>query len=201
MLIDSRAAYELDELDDDGDLLSLAVPASLLGEAEGRLRDGVARAVPQTPGSRLLVSQLGLLADQGASLPEPAAAAASDLLVALLATTVGAPVDGASGSLAARLRALVARHFHDPCFDAAAAARHAGVSLRSLQACLAREGTSFGALLMAHRLQRAHGWLQGGGSAARVADVAQRCGFRSPEHFARCFRARYGLTPSASRAR
>jgi AraC family transcriptional regulator, positive regulator of tynA and feaB len=57
-------------------------------------------------------------------------------------------------------------------------------------------GTSFGATLMELRLNRARELLDDRRLVrVGIAEIAWRCGFREPSHFARRFRARYGAAP------
>jgi len=50
-----------------------------------------------------------------------------------------------------------------------------------------------------HRMQRVHGTLRGGNpKATKIAEVAERHGFRDPGRFASNYRAVYGELPSAT---
>lgn len=100
----------------------------------------------------------------------------------------------------ARLRDLIEDHAHDPDFDASRAAAALGVSLRSLHLLCARDGASFGTRLMAARLERARAMLiDPRNRAVPVGEIAWRCGFVDQGHFARRFRARFGMSPSGLR--
>jgi AraC-like DNA-binding protein len=50
------------------------------------------------------------------------------------------------------------------------------------------------------RLRRAAEWLAQAGDR-RISDIAFDCGFNDLSYFNRCFRRRFGLTPSAARGR
>ena len=77
---------------------------------------------------------------------------------------------------------------------------HCGVGVRSLQEAFRRElGTTPGQWLRAQRLERARGLLVTG--PATVTEVAYACGFFHLGEFGAAFKARYGETPSAYRAR
>jgi AraC-like DNA-binding protein len=61
---------------------------------------------------------------------------------------------------------------------------------------MAQGGTSFGAALIEARLNRAKALLEDPRFARiAIADIAWRCGFSNPSHFARRFRERHGVSP------
>jgi len=99
-----------------------------------------------------------------------------------------------------RLRELIADHAHDPAFDVAQAAAALGMSRRSLHLLCARDGQSFGQRLMAERLARARAMLLDARLRLPIGEIAWRCGFLDQGHFAKRFRAQYGMPPSALRA-
>lgn len=84
----------------------------------------------------------------------------------------------------------------EPTLESAAARLR--VSPRTLQRRLAAEGTSVGDLLGALRRELAARYLREG---REIAEVAHRLGYASPASFHRAFRAWYGTTPAAYRAR
>ncbi len=97
------------------------------------------------------------------------------------------------------LRVLVhmEAHLAEP-LDRPALARLAGVSLRRLEGLFAEEmGTTIARHLLALRLDHARRLLRQ--TALSVTEVATACGFESPAHFSRAYRARHGLPPSADR--
>ncbi|MBN8829699.1 MAG: AraC family transcriptional regulator [Sphingomonadales bacterium] len=102
--------------------------------------------------------------------------------------------------LEVRLRDLIADQAHDPAFDVTRAAALLGISRRSLHLLCARSGESFGRRLMAQRLERARGMLADPRVRLPVGEIAWRCGFLDQGHFAKRFRARFGVAPSALRA-
>jgi AraC family transcriptional activator of tynA and feaB len=77
----------------------------------------------------------------------------------------------------------------------AVAAQH-DISKRTLHYAFAAAGTTFVEQLMKMRLERAREILADPRQAApRIEDVATRCGFTDPSHFARRFRQMYGHAP------
>lgn len=82
--------------------------------------------------------------------------------------------------------------------DRRALARIAGVSLRQLELLFAHHlATTIGRHALGLRLDRARRLLTQ--SALPVIEVSTSCGFRSASHFARAYRARFGIAPSAER--
>jgi AraC family transcriptional activator of tynA and feaB len=77
-----------------------------------------------------------------------------------------------------------------------------GISLRYLHLLFSRAGTTFGGELMRLRLEAAHRLLSDPRcQSLTVQEVATRCGFAEPSHFARRFRRAYGLGPLELRRR
>jgi len=107
---------------------------------------------------------------------------------------------GASPDLR-RLRAqgFILEHLGEPELDAAAVARHVCISPRHLNQLFAHDGCTATQWIWQARLQRAHGLLRTSRGES-VGDVAARCDFVSPAHFASAFKAQYGMTPSQYRA-
>jgi AraC-like DNA-binding protein len=60
-------------------------------------------------------------------------------------------------------------------------------------------GASFTARLTERRLHKAAERLAHG--EGRISDIAFECGFNDLSYFNRCFRRRFGLTPTAARGR
>jgi AraC-like DNA-binding protein len=78
-------------------------------------------------------------------------------------------------------------------------ARTAGVSVRTLQEGFrSRFGTTVTGYHRELRLERAHRMLSAAEETRSVADVAVTCGFLHLGRFARHYRLRYGITPSAT---
>ncbi|WP_043633445.1 helix-turn-helix domain-containing protein [Nonomuraea candida] len=155
-----------------------------------------------------LVAALGSLLGGLAALrdghdPADAERAVLDLLRQLAEErTGGRPGPGAYRSQLIVAEDYIERHLHDPCLGAAQVAGVMGVSVRHLARIFEPSGTTPARHIMERRLTRAYEALTGPGAAATtIADVAHRWGFSSQAHFARLFRARFGLTPSEARAR
>ena len=76
----------------------------------------------------------------------------------------------------------------------------AGLSERYVNELLYEAGASFTMRLLELRLRRAADLLAHAGER-RISDVAFACGFNDLCYFNRCFRRRFGLTPTAARGR
>lgn len=129
-------------------------------------------------------------------------AAIADQLGALLALASGREVAAPSrrDELLARIRATMRERLHDAALDPSSVAERHGISLRYLHLLFAESGSSFGATLIEQRLEQAKRLLADRRFAALpVSEIAWRCGFREPSHFARRFRTRYGAAPAAYR--
>ncbi|MBO9380466.1 helix-turn-helix domain-containing protein [Sphingomonas histidinilytica] len=123
----------------------------------------------------------------------------ADQLGAFLALMMGGRGQAISrhrGELFVRLKRSMRARLDDPDLDPRTIADAVGISKRHLHGLFAQAGTTFGALLIEMRLERAANMLRDGRfSGYRAADVAWTCGFANASHFARRFRAKYGETP------
>jgi AraC-like DNA-binding protein len=129
-------------------------------------------------------------------------------LLDLAAIGLGARSDHAmaaqrGGLRAVRLKAVLTileRRFAEPDFSAQKLAFEAGLSERYVNELLYEAGASFSVRLNELRLRRAAELLSRDGER-RISDVAFECGFNDLSYFNRCFRRRFGLTPTAARGR
>jgi AraC-like DNA-binding protein len=99
-----------------------------------------------------------------------------------------------------RAEAYIGENLQQPGLDAQTVAKAVGKSLRQLNRLFAARQSSVSHTIWQQRLARAAEDL--GSTALRrmpVGDIADRWGFASQAHFARAFRACYGLSPSEHR--
>jgi len=202
LMFASDSIFELEQ-PDPIELLSLAVPRDLL-QREIDLGATSPMLLAESAPALLLVNQIRTLAQWQEDLPYKDAAFISDSLIGILRAALTSHIpteDRSSGHrfLHSGLRQLVERRYADPDFSAKRAADELGLSVRTLHARLARDGQTFGACLLAYRLERAHSMLRLVRSEANVSELALQCGFVSASHFARSFKARYGASPSSFR--
>lgn len=201
--LDERQAYRL-ILGGPCELLILAVPLALLDLRQDVLQQQLACPLSASASLQLLEHQMQLLGQWSHELPTAEASQLSDLVTATLRAVLqsGSPASTEpsrpQGFLLQRVRQLIARQYSDPQLGPTEVAQGLGMPVRTLQAHLAREGTSLSAELMAYRLDRAHAMLRSAGTSIgklAVMDVSRRCGFSSPAHFSRRFRERFGGSP------
>ncbi|WP_456623585.1 MULTISPECIES: AraC family transcriptional regulator [unclassified Bradyrhizobium] len=147
-----------------------------------------------------------LLLRQPAAADEAGMAIAGHLLD-LAAIGLGARSDVAAaarrrGLRAVRLKAVLSilqARFHEPDFSAQKLAAAAGLSERYVNELLFEAGASFTTRLTELRLRKAADLLAR--DETRISDIAFACGFNDLSYFNRCFRRRFGLTPTAARGK
>jgi AraC-like DNA-binding protein len=94
---------------------------------------------------------------------------------------------------------ILEKRFAEPDFSAQKLAAAAGLSERYVNELLYEAGASFTARLNELRLRKAAELLAR--AQGRISDIAFDCGFNDLSYFNRCFRRRFGLTPTAARGR
>jgi AraC-like DNA-binding protein len=154
----------------------------------------------------LAMDYSNLLLDHPDAVNEAGPAIATHLLD-LAAIGLGARGDLAmsarrGGLRAVRLKAVLAvlqRRFTEPDFSAQKLAAAAGLSERYVNELLYEAGASFTTRLNELRLRKAAALLLQGDR--RISDIAFECGFNDLSYFNRCFRRRFGLTPTAARGK
>jgi AraC-like DNA-binding protein len=123
--------------------------------------------------------------------------------LALGATREAAEVARARGLRAARLQEIfvaIRRGFADPVFTVEALASRLGLSQRHVQDLLHETGATFTERVLELRLQKARAMLTDRRhDSLRVIDIAISCGFDSVSYFNRCFRRRFGASPTQYR--
>jgi AraC-like DNA-binding protein len=128
----------------------------------------------------------------------------AEQIAALLALAAGPKTNVAKGS--EKLLYRIRRSIHERCLESgltpSTIAEEHGISKRYLHHLFAQTGTTFGNELIRMRLDAAHRLLSDKRyTALTVSEVAARCGFLEPSHFARRFRKAFGMGPMEFRAR
>ena len=183
--------------------LSLRVPLDALA----MLVDVESAAGRRIPGD---TAALALLRRYVASLPERLADPVLGGLVAthvydLMAMAIGATGEGRElalrrGVRAARLAAIQADLTSDASVSIDEIARRQGVTPRYVQILFEQAGTTFGEFVTERRLDAARSMLRSPRYAGwSIAGIAFEAGFGDVSHFNRCFRRRFGVTPTAFR--
>ena len=163
-----------------------------------------ARSIAATSGWGTVLSgaMANLDTDMEAELALPDGVVAEQV-AALLALATGPTGHVTSGS--DKIRGRLIRTLQDRCHEAnltpeVVAANHR-ISKRYLHHLFAQANTTFGDELMRIRLEHAHRLLSDKRyDAVSITEVAARCGFVAPSHFARRFRRTYGLGPMQFRS-
>jgi AraC-like DNA-binding protein len=151
---------------------------------------------------------LSLAMDYSDLLLREAGVAIASHLMDLAALGLGARSDVAGaarrgGVRAVRLKAvlmILEKRFAQPDFSAQKLAAAAGLSERYVNELLYEAGASFTLRLLELRLRKAADQLAHAGER-RISDIAFDCGFNDLSYFNRCFRRRFGLTPTAARGK
>lgn len=179
-------------------LKDLALPDTVVRDVSarsmGRVGDGIG-ALTSTYLSSLATSpelRSGVVGDNLASPTIELVRAA------LLGTFDGSPDARAAtaASLAGHVVQYMRAHLDDAALSAATIAAAHDISIRYLYTVLFRAGISLGDWIRTERLARCRADLARSGSRRQtVAAIAARWGFADATHFARVFRAAYGLSP------
>lgn len=98
-----------------------------------------------------------------------------------------------------RIKAHIRRHLADPALSPQGIARAMGCSARYLHRAFEAEGMTLQRHIWDQRLAMSLRLLTAAAPRS-VSEVGFACGFNSSAHFARAFRARYGLSPREARA-
>jgi AraC-like DNA-binding protein len=129
-------------------------------------------------------------------------------LIDLVAVLLGAQGDAAEpaglrGPRAARLREILGEinaSFADPALTSGRVALKVGLSARYIQELLRQSGTSFTERVLERRLQHAGRMLMNRRhDVLKICDIAGACGFNEVSYFNRCFRRRFGASPTSWR--
>jgi AraC-like DNA-binding protein len=152
--------------------------------------------------SALAAALTTLDTEHGQEFALPAGVVAEQI-AALLALAGGPEVQASSVSekLFRRIRRTIRDRCHEPGLNPGAVAEVHGISKRYLHYLCAHASTTFGFELMSMRLESAQRLLSDKRyDALSVSEVAARCGFLEPSHFARRFRKAFGQGPTEFRA-
>lgn len=133
---------------------------------------------------------------------------AEDTIVDLVALTLGmkgpesntADLPGLRGARLVSITESIRQRFREPDISAQLIAKAFGLSARYVHDLLQETGLGFGERVMELRLQETCAMLTSANHRhLRISEVALLCGFSDISHFNRCFRRRFGCTPTAAR--
>lgn len=186
--------------------ISRAALAPLVADPD----DAVLRSVPpETEALRYMLSYVRFLEEQvsfDTRLAETTAIHLRDLLALMLGATRDAAFIAERGGLrAARLQAIrrfIADNLGQPGLTVDAAAARHRLTPRSVQRLFEEEGTTFSESVLNQRLAAARRMLSDPRHADwTVSAVALEAGFGDISYFNRCFRRKFGETPTGLRGR
>lgn len=196
----------------DGELnyATLILPRLSLRELSVNAEDLLATALdPRLPALRHLRRYLDIVSEPDGLGSDPALIEHVDTTILdLVALTLGAGRDAreiarARGLRAARVQEILAEiraGFADPEFVPATVATRLGLSSRYVQELLQESGTTFTERVLELRLQKARAALaKSRFDRLKVSDIAFACGFNEVSYFNRCFRRRFGASPTECR--
>jgi AraC-like DNA-binding protein len=189
---------------------SLILPYAALAPLVNNIEDTVVRPIPRhTEGLRLLTGYLDLLEQDDLLASAEARQLAVSHVHDLAALTIGATRDAAAfaeghGLRAARLHAIktdIIENVGNGSLTIDALARRHRFDPRYIQRLFEATGTTFTEFLVGQRLARARRMLLDLRYPNRsISSVAFACGFGDLSYFNRCFRRRFGTSPSLLRA-
>lgn len=190
--------------------VSVGIPKPALDGAIRNLGDLTAVALDGTSASmRYLRQYAGMLMQPGGFVRDPTLDPhIAGVLHDLMALVVGAAGDAAVLAQGRGLRAArcadvlheIRKGFADPAFSVQRVAAKTGMSPSYVQKLLTETGVSFTERVIELRLVKAQAMLADRrNDHLKVGDVALACGFNEISYFNRCFRRRFGDTPSAWR--
>ena len=196
ILIDGTATYELD--------CPQATSAAILRMPEDWLRRWLPNPEQSSPtlfshgdwSSALCAAMSSLRLETCSDLALPRSTVAEQI-ASLLTLALGKGPEGhGQRSLLSDLVVTLRDRLEETDLSPLAVAAQHDISKRTLHYAFAAAGTTFVEQLMKLRLERAREILSDARHAApRIEDVATRCGFTDPSHFARRFRQKYGHAP------
>jgi AraC-like DNA-binding protein len=187
----------------------LRVPAKALAPMVGDISAGVLRRIPAESAALRLLRPYIQMMQSNAVTPDLERISENhiyDLFALLLGSSREAnEIARGRGVRAARLKAIkqdIAARLKDSGLSVADVARRHKLSPRYLHRLFEEDGVSFGEYLIGLRLTRAQRMLTDARFAAlSISTVGHDVGFGDPSYFFRSFRRRFGMTPSAMRAR
>jgi AraC-like DNA-binding protein len=180
--------------------------APLLADADASVLRPMAR---DNPALRLLTSYLDVICAEPQLSTSDFRRIAATHIHDLAAIALGAARDAAEiakgrGVRVARLHAIkadVSANLASNLLSVSGLAQRHGVSPRYIRSLFQSEQTTFTDFVLNERLARAHALLAGARYGARsISAIAFEAGFEDLSYFNRCFRRRYGATPSDVRA-
>jgi AraC-like DNA-binding protein len=206
-IVDSTRPYFLDFMDD-WRVFSFRIPRHMLHPLlqAPDCSTGICVSSRHALGD-ITIGFLKSIANRICELPADAIEPLAADLVNLAALSVGATEETRTGQRQSARRGLYAAmlrfidaNLADPLLSALVVAAHFRISVRYVHRAFEERGTTFGQVVLEHRLRRCASDLDASADW-RISDVALRWGFGDISHFNRSFRQRFGASPRAYRSR
>lgn len=202
VLIDGMEPYSF-SFPETNRCLSVQMPEDWLRQWIGAPESATAISFSASGWGRRLTRTVGDLAERDFNELDLPRASIADHMGALLSLAGGYDPSAKAThrkTLLRRIRLTMRECMEDDALDPQTVADMNGISRRYLHLLFAEMQTSFGSELMVLRLERARQYLSDPRFTAEgIVEIAARCGFREPSHFARRFRTRFGVAPAAFR--
>lgn len=189
--------------------MNVVLPREVLTRAFPHVDSRLALKIGQDNEALALLGRYCQLLESGPALTNPDLIThAESTIVDLIGLATGAKGDAAElaglrGLRAARLQAVlasIADNYANPELSAQGVARELKLSPRYVHDLLQETGISFSERVLELRLQKSLSMLQDRRSdGLRISEIALICGFSDIAYFNRCFRRRFGSTPSGAR--
>lgn len=188
---------------------NVIVPRAVLEKAFAHVDDRLALTIGADNEALDMLKRYCRFLETGPDLVSPDLVThATETIVDLIGLASGAKGEtadlaGLRGLRAARLQAILQKmrdNFADPAISAQSVAQQLRLSVRYVHDLLQETGVSFAERILELRLQRAHRMLSDRrNDRMRISEIALLSGFSDVSYFNRCFRRRFGSTPSGAR--
>lgn len=181
-------------------------PQSLLSLTPAQIQQLTASPVSRDHGlGKVAVPLFEQLANNLDVLEGPHAPALVRSALNMLVTVFSSEIDTASDSknlLFNQATSYIEQHLGDADLSPSTIATALFVSVRHLHSRFAAQGLSVGSYIRSRRLEKVREELTNPLNAKEsIGTIASRYGLHDPSHFSRIFKAEFGLSPSAYRAR
>lgn len=204
IVLDSTQPFEL-EFTDRWSQICIAIPVDVLASRVAAWSELTAVSIPSESGlGTLIANQIDCLARRDLSIDREAASHIAGELAGLVALAIGRAPSRPSLSSRAILRQAavdaVERRLGEPGLAPSDLANHLHISVRYLHDLFADQGVTVMQWVLRRRLELCHAALiEPAYRHLTIAEISRHYGFADRTYFARAYRARYGLSPSAHR--
>jgi AraC-like DNA-binding protein len=189
--------------------MNVVIPRAILEDAFAHVEDRLALPIGVGTEPLDMLKRYCRFLESGPAIVSPDLVThATETIVDLIGLASGAKGEAAElaglrGLRAARLQAILTKmreNFADPAISAQGVAHELGLSVRYVHDLLQETGASFAERILELRLQRTHRMLsERRYDGMKISEIALISGFSDVSYFNRCFRRRFGYTPTSAR--